>query len=145
MVWNGLNFYVQKIKSFWKSIHRGLQAIKHPSIYLFLRYLLFLICKVASERIQGLLEAYLKIKKQWWARTIIYYSCEGGIEKSVPQDLRFPNGDPRDGFFYPTLTLMIDSYILKLFWNKTLISSTKNVATSSYILIRVFNFTICSY
>ena len=23
-----------------------------------------------------------------------------------------PNGDPRDGFFYPTLTLMIDSYIL---------------------------------
>ena len=21
-----------------------------------------------------------------------------------------PNGDPRDGFFYPTLTLMIDSY-----------------------------------
>ena len=24
-----------------------------------------------------------------------------------------PNGDPRDGFFYPTLTLMIDSYILE--------------------------------
>ena len=23
-----------------------------------------------------------------------------------------PNGDPRDGFFYPTLTLMIDSYIV---------------------------------
>ena len=23
-----------------------------------------------------------------------------------------PNGDPRDGFFYPTLTLNIDSYIL---------------------------------
>ena len=23
-----------------------------------------------------------------------------------------PNGDPLDGFFYPTLTLMIDSYIL---------------------------------
>ena len=22
-----------------------------------------------------------------------------------------PNGDPWDGFFYPTLTLMIDSYI----------------------------------
>ena len=21
-----------------------------------------------------------------------------------------PNGNPRDGFFYPTLTLMIDSY-----------------------------------
>ena len=23
-----------------------------------------------------------------------------------------PNGEPRDGFFYPTLTLMIDSYNL---------------------------------
>ena len=23
-----------------------------------------------------------------------------------------PNGDPRDGFFYPTLSLMIDSYNL---------------------------------
>ena len=23
-----------------------------------------------------------------------------------------PNGDPRDGFFYPTLTLMMDSYIM---------------------------------
>ena len=23
-----------------------------------------------------------------------------------------PNGDPRDGFFYPTLTIMIDSYII---------------------------------
>ena len=24
-----------------------------------------------------------------------------------------PNGDPRDGFFYPNLTLMIDSYIMR--------------------------------
>ena len=24
--------------------------------------------------------------------------------------LVMPNGDPRDGFFYPTLTLMMDSY-----------------------------------
>ena len=47
------------------------------------------------------------------------YSFEGRIEKSVPQDHRLsslaslvmPNGDPRDGFFYPTLTLRIDSYI----------------------------------
>ena len=28
--------------------------------------------------------------------------------------LVMPIGDPRDGFFYPTLTLMMDSYILKL-------------------------------
>ena len=46
------------------------------------------------------------------------------MEKSVP---RFPvchhsaslvmsNGDPRDGLFYPTLTLMIDSYIINTFY-----------------------------
>ena len=26
-------------------------------------------------------------------------------------NLVMPNGDPRDGFLYPTLTLMVDSYI----------------------------------
>ena len=65
----------------------------------------------------GLLEAYLK--KQWWAGKRLHYSCDGRIEKSVPQDhlcyhsasLVMPNGDPQDGFFYPTHTLMIDSYI----------------------------------
>ena len=45
------------------------------------------------------------------------YSCERGIEKSFPPDhsasLVMPIGDPRDGFFYPTLSLMIDSYPLK--------------------------------
>ena len=46
----------------------------------------------------------------------------GRNRKSVPRDHRLspltslvmPNGDPRDGFFYPTLTLMIDSYILNI-------------------------------
>ena len=32
----------------------------------------------------------------------IHYSREGRIDSLVMQ-----NGDPRDGFFYPTLTLMI--------------------------------------
>ena len=41
----------------------------------------------------------------------IHYSCESGIEKSVPRDHRLSTGDPRDGFLYPTLTLMKDSYI----------------------------------
>ena len=49
---------------------------------------------------------------------LLRYSCEGRIEKSVTHDhrlsssasLAMPNGDPRDGLFYPTLTLMIDSY-----------------------------------
>ena len=43
-----------------------------------------------------------------------------GWEKSVPRDHRLsslashvmPNGDPRDGFFYPTFTLMMDSNII---------------------------------
>ena len=49
----------------------------------------------------------------------IHYSCEDGIEKPVPRDpychhlasLLMPIGDPQDVFFYPTLTLMMDSYM----------------------------------
>ena len=37
----------------------------------------------------------------------MHYLCEGGIES-----LKVTMGDPRDRFFYPTLTLMIDSYII---------------------------------
>ena len=56
--------------------------------------------------------------KKRWARKIIHYSCEGRIEKIVPQitvchhsaSLVMPKDDPRDWFFYPTLTLMKDSY-----------------------------------
>ena len=36
-------------------------------------------------------------------------SCEDWTEKSKPCDVI---GDPQDVFFYPTLTLMMDSYIL---------------------------------
>ena len=51
-------------------------------------------------------------------RKIIHYSCEGGIEKSVPRDHHLSSlGKPRDAYrgssgqiFYPTLTLMMDSY-----------------------------------
>ena len=42
------------------------------------------------------------------------YLCEDGIEKCVPRDYSTspvtPNCDLRDGLFYPTLILMIDSY-----------------------------------
>ena len=45
----------------------------------------------------------------------IYYLCEGGIEKSIPLNysarLTMPNGDHQAGYFYPTLTLSIESYI----------------------------------
>ena len=38
-----------------------------------------------------------KLKKQWWARKRIHYSCEGRIEKSVPRDHRLSSlGKPRD-------------------------------------------------
>ena len=51
----------------------------------------------------------------------IHYSCEGRIENKTSlgitvchhsASLVMPNGDARDGFLYPTLTLMIYSYIL---------------------------------
>ena len=55
----------------------------------------------------------------------IHYSCEGGIENPYlvitichhSASLVMPIGDPRDGFFYPTLTLMMDTYNIK--WVKT--------------------------
>ena len=48
----------------------------------------------------------------FWARIIL----EDGIEKIVFRNHRLfasqliPIGGPQDGFFYPTLTLIIDSY-----------------------------------
>ena len=49
----------------------------------------------------------------------IHYLCEGGIENLSlvittchhSASLVMPIGDPRDGFFYPTLTFMRDSYV----------------------------------
>ena len=60
----------------------------------------------------------LSLPKQWWARKRIHYSCEGRIEKSVPRGHRLsslckPRAAkrwPQNRFFYPTLTLLIDSY-----------------------------------
>ena len=42
----------------------------------------------------------------------IHETCKGGIEKSVPRDYLVPIGDPQGQFFYPTLTLTMDSYYL---------------------------------
>ena len=50
----------------------------------------------------------------------IHHLCEDEIVKPIPRDHllsalgkpRDANGDPRGGFFYPTPTLMIDSYNL---------------------------------
>ena len=38
------------------------------------------LCDIASPRIQGLLDAYFKIKSQWRAHKRIQYLCEGVIE-----------------------------------------------------------------
>ena len=46
------------------------------------------------------------------ARTHTYRREEyaGSDNTTATASLVIPNGDPRDGLFYPTLTLMIDSY-----------------------------------
>ena len=92
-------------------------------------------CHVASQRIQELMGAFknkqtkthIKCGILWWARKRINYSCEGRIEKNTSlgitvchhsANLMMPNGDPRDGLFYPTLTLLIDSYSLLNLRNK---------------------------
>ena len=59
-----------------------------------------------------------KTQKQWGARKIIHYLCEGRIENPPLRitvchhsaSLVMPKGDPQNIFFYPTLTLMMDSY-----------------------------------
>ena len=58
---------------------------------------------VASQRIQELLEAFLKKHNMRYLMV---------IKKKNPS-IMMPNGDPRNGFSYLTLTLMIDSYFVK--------------------------------
>ena len=54
-------------------------------------------CDIASQRIQELLKAYFKLKKTMVSKKRFHYLCEGGIEKSVPQDHRLSSlGKPRD-------------------------------------------------
>ena len=80
---------------------------------------------VSSRRIQDFLEIFSNVffqdKNEVFSgeqEKRIHYSCEDGIEKPsiaitvrhLSAGLVLPNGDPRDGFFLPTLTLMIDSY-----------------------------------
>ena len=121
---------------------------------------------VILQRIQDFLEAFsyffffnIKCGTLWIARKITHYSCEDGIEKSVPCDHRLhhsaslviPNGDPRDGFFYPTPTLMMYLIFLRAsatvhweirlchvirFW---LASFSLHIVTTAYYLISKFN------
>ena len=52
-----------------------------------------------------------------------------------------PNGDIRDGFFYPTLTLMIDSYIIQHFHcqGKTQLKVLLLVLWCSFCTIKINN------
>ena len=54
-----------------------------------------------------------RIKNLCLVITICHYSAS----------LVMPNGDPRYRFFYPFLTLMIDSYIILTNWSDHLIST----------------------
>ena len=87
-----------------------------------------LSCYIASQHIQELLEAVLlnihlldDERLENAVFKIIYYLFEDGIEKSVPRNHHLSSlGKPRDGFFYPILTLMIcpfSVYILKAYYS----------------------------
>ena len=68
------------------------------------------------------LGAYFKIKMWNWmgGNKKNHHLCEGGIEKNPLSGTPFViirqalwNGDPLNGFFYPSLTHTIDSYIMR--------------------------------
>ena len=47
------------------------------------------------------------------AKNIVQISlCKSSFLLGSISSLVMPNGDPQDGFFYPTLTLMMVSYIM---------------------------------
>ena len=77
---------------------------------------------VTSQRTQGLLEVYFKIKSQWRARKRIHYSWERDRKiRPLKSTFVITRQASRcqavilwDGFFYPILTIMIDSYMLKI-------------------------------
>ena len=58
-----------------------------------------------------------------------------------------PKGDPRDGFFYPTLTLMIDSYNLQqdlesIMNDKTKVSHVPAINRTRMATLSIYIFSI---
>ena len=99
---------------------------------------------VAYQRIQKLFRAFsFEHKMQYLVMSKIknlYNECEGRIEKSVPRitvchhsaSLVMPNGDPQDRFFYPPLTVMVDSYNMgNSSVQKGLMRDNKNTGSNS--------------
>ena len=62
--------------------------------------------KVSSDRLVKL--SIKPVTPGLQGKQFIHYTM------AAPTSLVMPMGDPRDGFFYPTLTLMIDTYILPI-------------------------------
>ena len=75
------------------------------------------LCEIASLRIHGLLETYFKRGEQEKESIIrvrvgLKHPSLGITVCHHSASLVMTNGDPLDRCFYPTHTLMIDSYIL---------------------------------
>ena len=83
---------------------------------------------VASSRIGDFLEAFFHVSNikcdiYWWERKIIHYSCENGIEKSVPRDHRSSSlGKPRDANRWSSERIFLshphthDRFLLSSMW-----------------------------
>ena len=57
--------------------------------------------------------------------------------------LMMPNGDPRDRFFYPTLTLMIDSYSLHIVHYFIYVNISSNEFVTLAQLVVFLALTVC--
>ena len=82
----------------------------------------------------------------------IHYSCEDGIKKTTSLTITICHhstslvmaiGDPRDGFFYRILSLIIDSYIIGRITNYPQKAWNKNsLKVSSSVLSYLFCYTM---
>ena len=55
------------------------------------------ICRISAYEVVFFMFSNIKCGTSWWARKRIHYSCEDGMEKSVPRDHRSSSlGKPRD-------------------------------------------------
>ena len=87
-----------------------------------------------------------KKKKKRKERKIIHLSCEDGIEQSSlvntvchhSAGLVMPIGDPRDGVFYPSLALMMDSYFMEI----QFINSKKSIVCFLLLINSKYNQTL---
>ena len=90
------------------------------------------ICCIGTHAHGHHVKLHLSIFRDFWL-LILKYKKTGMSKKKNPLFegcLVMPNGDPWEGFVYPTLTLIIDSYIL----SKNVIHILKNTSFASRVL-----------